>query len=180
MDKLADAIDALNRTIGRVVAWGTLVMGILQFAMVITRYVFGIGSVWVQEAIAYVFATLFMFGAAAALLSDGHVRVDMWYREAGPKAKAAVNLIGTFVFLWPVTILILWTAWPYVSASFRILEGSRETSGIPFVYLLKAEILAFAALLTLQGLSTVIRSILVLTGRAKHVEVRSAALGGGH
>ena len=79
-----------------------------------------------------------------------------------------------------MTLLILWTAWPYVSASFRILEGSRETSGIPFVYLLKAEILVFAALLTLQGLSTVIRSLLVLTGRAEHVEVRSAALGGGH
>lgn len=180
MDRLADAIDATNRFIGRTVAWGTIVMGVLQFSMVITRYVFGIGSVWVQESITYVFATLFMFGSASALLTDGHVRVDVWYREASPKARALVNLLGTLVFLWPVTGLILFESWTYVTNAFRILEGSRETSGIPLVYLLKAEILVFAALLALQGLSMVIRSIGVLSGRVAGAEVKSVALGGGH
>ena len=70
MQRLADAIDALNRTIGHTVAWGTVVMGVLQFTMVITRYVFGVGSVWVQESITYVFASLFMLGSACALLTD--------------------------------------------------------------------------------------------------------------
>ncbi len=165
MQKLADGIDALNRTIGHTIAWGTVVMGVLQFTMVITRYVFGIGSVWMQESITYVFASLFMFGSACALLNDGHVRVDIWYREASPKAKATVDLLGTLLFLWPVTGLILYEAWPYVARAFAYREGSRETSGIPFLYLLKAEILIFAGLLFLQGLSTVIRSIGLLTDR---------------
>lgn len=181
MQKIADAIDALNRRVGHIVAWGTVVMGVLQFSMVITRYVFGIGSVWVQEAITYVFATLFMLGSGAALLSDGHVRVDVFYRDASPRARAIVNLVGTLIFLWPVTLLILFESYSYVSRSFAILEGSRETSGIPFVYLLKAEILIFAGLLFLQGLSAVIRAVGVLTGRLKaEPNAKSLALGGGH
>jgi len=165
MDRLADGIDGLNRTIGRFVAWGTIVMGVLQFTMVITRYVFGVGSVWIQESITYVFASLFMLGSASALLTDGHVRVDIWYREATPRGRAWVDLVGTFVFLWPVTGLILYEAYPYVVRAFAYREGSRETAGIPFLYLLKAEILLFAALLALQGLSQVIRATGVLTGR---------------
>ena len=165
MQRLADAIDALNRTIGHTVAWGTVVMGVLQFTMVITRYVFGVGSVWVQESITYVFASLFMLGSACALLTDGHVRVDIWYHEASARGRAWVDLVGTFVFLWPVTGLILFEAYPYVVRAFAYREGSRETAGIPFLYLLKAEILIFAGLLALQGLSQVIRSTGVLTGR---------------
>lgn len=159
MRKLADGIDAFNRTLGHVVAWGTLVVGLLQFAMVIARYVFGIGSVWIQESITYVFASLFMLGAAAALLADGHVRVDIWYREASPRAKAIVDILGTLIFLWPVTGLILYESWPYVARAFAYREGSRETAGIPFLYLLKAEILIFAGLLALQGLSVIVRSL---------------------
>lgn len=165
MDRLADGIDALNRSVGRFVAWGTIVMAVLQFTTVITRYVFGVGSVWVQESITYVFASLFMLGSAAAFLTDGHVRVDIWYRETSAKGRAVVDLVGTLIFLWPVSALILFESTPYVVRAFAYREGSRETSGIPFLYLLKAEILIFAGLLALQGLSAVIRSIGVLSGR---------------
>jgi TRAP-type mannitol/chloroaromatic compound transport system permease small subunit len=165
MQALVASIDAINRRVGRVVAWSILVIVLLQFAVVIMRYVFGVGSVWVQEAITYVYATSFMATAGYALLRDGQVRVDIFYRGAAPRTKAVVDIVGTLVFLWPVTGLLLWVSFPYVARSFAILEGSRETSGLPFVYLLKAEILIFAGLLALQGLSLLLRSVLVLVGR---------------
>lgn len=165
MQALVAAIDAINRRVGRIVAWSILVIVLMQFAVVIMRYVFGIGSVWVQETITYVYATSFMATAGYALLRDGQVRVDIFYREAAPRTKAVVDILGTLIFLWPVTGLLIWVASPYVARSFAILEGSRETSGLPFVYLLKAEILVFAGLLALQGLSLVLRSFLVLAGR---------------
>jgi len=165
MQALSATIDALNRHIGRVISWSILVIVLMQFAVVIMRYVFGFGSVWVQEAITYVYATSFMATAGYALLRDGQVRVDIFYREASTRTKAVVDIVGTLVFLWPVTGLLAWVAWPYVARSFAIFEGSRETSGLPFVYLLKAEILLFAGLLGLQGLSLVIRSAHVLAGR---------------
>ena len=162
---IAKRIDAFTSGIGRFVAWGTVVVAVLQFAGVIMRYVFGIGSVWMQEAIAYIFASLFMLTVAWGFVAEAHVRVDIWHAGASPRAKAIVELLGTLVFLWPVAILLAVVAVPYVGRSIAILEGSRETSGIPAVFVLKSEILVFAFLLVLQGLSQVIRAIETLEGR---------------
>ena len=164
MLSLAAAIEAVNDRIGRFVAWGILVIVLLQFVVVIQRYVFGIGSVWVQETITYVYATVFMAATGFTFVRDGHVRVDIFYREASVRTKAIVDILGTLIFLWPVTGLLIKVAFPYVSRSFAILEGSRETAGLPLVWALKAEILLFAVLLALQGLALVIRSVAVLTG----------------
>jgi len=162
MLKLAAAIEGLNDRIGRLTSWGVLVLVVLQFAVVIQRYVFGVGFVWLQETITYVYASVFMLAAGFTLLRDGHVRVDIWYREASDKARATVDILGALVFLWPVTGLLLFVAWPYVSRSFVILEGSRESGGLPLLYLLKGEILIFAASLALQGLARAIRAAAVL------------------
>jgi TRAP-type mannitol/chloroaromatic compound transport system permease small subunit len=53
---------------------------------------------------------------------------------------------------------------PYVARSWAIFEGSRETSGLPFVYLLKTLIPLFALLLGLQGVAQAIRAWLLLSG----------------
>lgn len=155
-------INRINGAIGRGVAWCALGLVAVQFVAVFQRYVFGIGWIWVEESIVYLHATLFMAGAAYTLLQDGHVRVDILYREATPRRRAWVDLTGTVVFLWPVSVLILDRAWPYVQSSWAILERSPETSGIPAVFLLKSLILVFAVLLALQGLSMVIASLSVL------------------
>src|SRR5690606_22320398 len=106
------------------------------------------------------------------LKHDGHVRVDVFYRGASPRAKAWVDLLGSLFFLLPVTWITWTTAWPYVSASWAIHEGSTETSGIQAIFLLKTTILVFAALVALQGVSTLIHSILRLTGHEAPPEAR--------
>jgi len=139
-------------------------MVLVQFTVVMMRYVFGLSNVWMQESILYLHGILFMLAAGYTLYCDGHVRVDILYREASPKYKATVDLIGTFLFLWPVCILIIYVSWPYVTSSWSVFEGSRETSGIPAVFLLKSIIPIFAVFVILQGLSTVIRSLSTLSG----------------
>jgi TRAP-type mannitol/chloroaromatic compound transport system permease small subunit len=162
----ARAIDRLNETIGHAVAWTALALVILQFIAVVLRYVFGVGWIWVEESIVYLHATLFMAGAAYTLLHDGHVRVDIFYREASARDKAWVDLLGTVFFLWPVSTLILIKGWPYVWSSWAILEGSPETSGIPAVFLLKTLILVFAVMMIAQGLSMAARAVLTLRATA--------------
>ena len=103
-----------------------------------------------------------MLAAGYTLYNDGHVRVDIFYREASAKYKATIDLIGTLLFLWPVCVLIIYVSWPYVASSWSVLEGSRETSGIPGVFLLKTVIPIFAVIVILQGVSTVIRSVITL------------------
>jgi len=155
-------IDRINSTIGRGVAWAALALVAVQFTAVVLRYVFGIGWIWVEESIVYLHASVFMAGAAYTLLGDGHVRVDIFYREAGTETRAWVDLAGTVFFLWPVSLLIAIKGWPYVAASWAIFEGSPETSGIPAVFVLKSLILVFALTMLLQGASMAASAVMTL------------------
>jgi len=159
---LANLIDALNRSIGRTTAWLAAVMIVVQFAIVLLRYVFGIGVLVLQESLTYMFSMLFMLGAGYTLLQDGHVRVDIFYRTAKVKSNALVDFLGSVFFLIPCCGLILIISQPYVAASWAVLEGSKETSGIPGVFLLKSLIPVFAILLLLQGLALAIRAFAAL------------------
>ncbi len=164
MQKLSQRIDRLNDLIGRYAAWCAIALVLLQFTVVVLRYVFGVGVIMMQEGVIYLHAALFLLGGAYTLQYGGHVRVDVFYREAKPRTKAMVDIFGAIVFLLPVCILILWYSWPYVANSWRVLEGSRETSGIQAVFLLKSLILVFAALMALQGISMILHNILRLRG----------------
>jgi TRAP-type mannitol/chloroaromatic compound transport system permease small subunit len=158
----AGRIDRLNAAIGRTAAWLCLGVVLVQFAVVVLRYVFGIGSIWLTETIIYGHATLFMLAAAWTLREGGHVRVDVFYADAGPRRRALVDLCGALLLLLPFMLVLLWFALPYVARSWAILETSRETSGLPAVFLLKTLIPLFAVMMALQGIAQAIRAIDVL------------------
>jgi TRAP-type mannitol/chloroaromatic compound transport system permease small subunit len=162
--RIADSIDRATAAIGRAAAWCCLFIVLAEFAVVVMRYALGIGSIRLQESVLYAHAALFMLAAAWTLQIDGHVRVDIFYAQAKPRTRALVDLAGAVVFLLPFAIVLGLLSTPYVARSWAILEGSRETSGLPFVYLLKTLIPLFALLLGLQGIAQAIRAALVLTG----------------
>jgi TRAP-type mannitol/chloroaromatic compound transport system permease small subunit len=154
----ADGIDRLIARIGRAVAWLALAIVVVQFAVVLLRYAFGIGSIWLSESVIYGHGVMFMLAAAWTLQTGGHVRVDIFYADANPRTRAIVDLLGSVLLLLPFVAVILSFALPYVARSWALLERSRETSGLPFVYLLKTVIPLFAVLLGLQGISQAIRA----------------------
>ena len=135
-------------------AWLTLVMTLLIFTIVLLRYGFNLGWIWLQESVTYLHALIFMTAAAWAFQTDDHVRVDIFYRERSERYKLAVNLAGTVLFLVPFSLFLLYIGWDYVAASWANREGSREAGGLPLVWLLKSLILALPALLLLQSVST--------------------------
>lgn len=159
---VAKAIDSLNQRLGSWIAWLALIMVLVQFVVVLMRYVFGMGSIAMQESVVYMHGILFMVGAGYTLLHDGHVRVDIFYREASPKHKAKVDIFGVVAFLLPVCLLLWVYSWPYVANAWRVYEGSKETSGIQAVFLLKTIVLVFCVLVALQGISMLIHSLAVL------------------
>ncbi|MBV9954156.1 MAG: TRAP transporter small permease subunit [Pseudolabrys sp.] len=154
----ADAIDRLTGAIGRAAAWLVLVVVGLQFTLVAARYVFGVGSIWLNETVIYAHAGLFLLAAAWTLKAGGHVRVDIFYERATPRTRAIVDLAGALLLLLPFTLVMLWLAAPYAARSWAILERSREASGLPLVFVLKTLIPAFAVLLALQGVAQAIRA----------------------
>jgi TRAP-type mannitol/chloroaromatic compound transport system permease small subunit len=161
---VAERIDRLTAAVGRAVIWCVLAMALAEVAVVLMRYVFGLGSIWLTEAIGYAHATLFMGAAAWTLQQGGHVRVDIVYAEATPRARAVIDLAGALLLLLPFVAVLCWQSIPYVARSWAILERSREASGLPLVFLLKTLISAFAILLALQGVAQAVRAWLTLAG----------------
>jgi TRAP-type mannitol/chloroaromatic compound transport system permease small subunit len=165
---VADRIDRLNAAVGRTAAWAALFIVVVQFVVVLMRYALGVGSIWLTEAIIYGHATLFMLAAAWTLYVGGHVRVDVFYADFSPRTKALIELGGALLLLLPFMLVLAWFALPYVERSWAILERSRETSGIPAVFLLKTLIPLFALLMALQGVSQAIRAAHALSaGRGR-------------
>ena len=161
---LTRAIDRFTDFTGRLVSWLTVVMVFVVLTVVVTRYFLQVGSIALQETVTYLHCLVFLMGLAFTLKHDGHVRVDIFYRDFGPKSKATVNLIGGILFLVPVCFLIFFTSLDYVLASWAIQETSAENNGLPFVYLLKTLMLLMPVTLLLQGIAEIIKSGLVISG----------------
>jgi TRAP-type mannitol/chloroaromatic compound transport system permease small subunit len=167
---VAFGIDLLNEGVGRLVALTTVVMVIVQFLVVVLRYGFDIGSIPLQESVMYLYAYLFMLGAAYTLKHDGHVRVDIFYARMSKRSQAVVDLLGSLFLLIPTFAFVLYSSWTYVLVSWARREGSPEAGGIPFVYGLKTAILLLGILMLLQGLAQAIKAVLVLLGREQMLQ----------
>jgi TRAP-type mannitol/chloroaromatic compound transport system permease small subunit len=111
-----------------------------------------------QETVTWMHAAVFMLGAAWALRSGDHVRVDVFYKKMSPRRQGWVDLLGTVFFLLPLCGYIFFESLPYVQQSWEIGERSREASGMPGLYLLKTLIPLTALLLALQGVSDMVRA----------------------
>jgi TRAP-type mannitol/chloroaromatic compound transport system permease small subunit len=170
VQNLCRAIDRLNTRVGSIVAWATALVVAVVFADVVMRYTFRISFVFVQELEWHLFAFIFLMGAGYTLLKDGHVRVDIFYQQISPKARAWINLLGVLLFLLPGCYLIVSTSWHFVVNSFNIMEGSPDPGGIPYRYVIKACIPAGFVLIALQGLALGLRSLLVILGREAEAE----------
>ena len=162
MTALAARIDRLNAAAGRFAAWLLFAVLALQLAVVLLRYVFGIGSVALQEAVTYAHASAFLLAAGWVLLVEGHVRVDVLYGHLSPRGRAWIDVCGALGLLIPFALTVAWLAIPYVARSAAVLERSRDPGGLPAVYALKAMIVVFALLFALQGLALALRAAATL------------------
>lgn len=168
---VARAIDAVNERVGRFVAWFALGMTLLQAAIVASRYVFAaqtvlfVPTLWLQEAIVALHGASILLAGGYALLHDGHVRVDVFYRNASRRSRDVTDFVGALIALLPICVLIVWSAWPNVALAVARFEGSNDPRGLPIRWLLKSLVLAFAVLLALQAVSVAIRAGARLLGR---------------
>ncbi len=164
--RIAARLDKFSEITCRLTAWLALALVAVTFGVVVLRYLFAFGSIALQESSLYLHASLFMLGAAYTLNAEGHVRVDIFYRNLSVRSKALINLSGTLLLLLPFCGFLIWISWDYVAVAWALREGSREAGGLPLVYLLKTLIPLGALLLAIQGISLALRSLIRLIGSA--------------
>ncbi|WP_246029059.1 TRAP transporter small permease subunit [Parashewanella tropica] len=160
-EKLTTQIDKLSTLSGKGIAWLTLFMVLTMTTVVILRYGFDIGWIWLQESVLYMHAFVLMIAMSYTLLVDKHVRVDIFYRNLPKTKKNRVNLFGHIFFLLPTCGFILIMSWQYVTQSWSILESSQEAGGLPLMFILKSLLIITPVLLTLQTIAEIIKIIFI-------------------
>ena len=157
-------LDRISVTLGRATSWLTLLMVIVTFIVVVMRYLFDFGLIWLQESVVWMHAFVFMIGSAYTLQREEHVRVDIFYRATSPERRAWIDLIGVLLFLLPLCVLLGWKSVDFVALSWQLREASRESGGMPYplIPLLKTTLIVMPILLGLQGVSMLLRCIRTL------------------
>jgi len=162
LNSIIQPLEAINEQMGRAISWLSLAVVCITFTVVVLRYGFDSGWIWMQESVVYMYAWIFMLAAGYTLKHDGHVRVDIFYRQFDEHQKAWVNLLGSLFLLLPMFIFIAWSSFDYVLASWRIGETSREAGGLDFVYILKTSLFLMPLLMLFQGMALILTSLKTL------------------
>jgi TRAP-type mannitol/chloroaromatic compound transport system permease small subunit len=156
--------DKISSITGKASAWLTLFMVVVTFVIVVMRYVFDAGLIWLQESVVWMHSVVFMMGAAYTLQQEDHVRVDVFYRSMSARRRAWVDLLGVVIFLLPLCVFLAWKSFDFVVASWGLREASRESGGLPYplIPLLKTVLLFMPAAVALQGIALLMRSLKTL------------------
>lgn len=150
IDTLAHGASAIVRQVGHISAWLGLALVCVVSFNVLARYLFGFGSVAMQEAEWHLMAAAALMGMSYGLNQAGEVRVDIFYANMPARWQAAVDLVST-ILLTCIALVIAWLSIAYVQSSYSINEGSPDPGGLGFRYLLKGLIPLAFLLLAVQA-----------------------------
>ena len=135
-------------------------MPIITSILILTRSIFGIGSISVQELVMYFHATIFMLGIAYTMKHNRHVSIDIFYNSFSAKTKERIIKLGYLIFIIPFGVFLIYISSGMVFESWRLLEGSSEAGGLGYVFILKS-------LIPLCGVLIVLQSFVILTKEFK-------------
>lgn len=162
---LMRVINRINIIVGNTFSWLAVAMLAICFWVVIERYILGTTSLLLQDLYVWLNGAMFTAVAGFALYRNEHVRVDIFFRPASTRRKAILDLIGVCIFLLPFMYVVWVYSYPNVARSWMRYEASSNVGGMPGLFVLRTFILAFAALVALQGIAMIIRSVLILARR---------------
>ena len=155
MKKLSDTLYRI--TLGLCIAlFGLLFAG--QIAIVLLRYVMGVGFLQLQDAVIYAFASLVVLSVPLAMHRDRHVRVDVLREGQSPRIRRLIDRAGHILFTLPVFGLIAFNGWPLVRDSWAIREGSMETGGLAGLFIVKSMVLVMCMLVIVSAIAGLLGS----------------------
>jgi TRAP-type mannitol/chloroaromatic compound transport system permease small subunit len=160
---LSRLIDAVTTAIGKSVIWLIFLAIIISAVNAILRKLFNMSSNAWLEAQWYLFGAAFLLGAAYTLKENEHIRIDIFYGTRSRRTQHWIDLFGHVVFLMPFVVMSAWMLWPYWLDALRSGQVSSNAGGL---IIWPARLILFLgfALLSLQGVSEIIKKIAVMRG----------------
>lgn len=155
-------IDRISGWTGHFIAMWSVLAVFVYYYEVIARYVFNSPTNWAHESMFLMFGMMYLLSGAFALREGSHVRVDVLYQYLPLRARAVLDIF-TSIFFFIFVIAMLWTGWTFAADSIAVWEVSFTEWAIQY-WPVKLAIPVGAALILLQGIAELIRSLSVLTG----------------
>jgi TRAP-type mannitol/chloroaromatic compound transport system permease small subunit len=156
---LIRTIDRISDWSGRIVCWLILpLVGSLTYE-VFARYLFGAPTEWAYDVSYMLYGSLFMLGAAYALLRGGHIRTDMLYEKWSPRRQGTVDAVCYLFLFFPAMLFLLWMGGVEAWHAWEIGERSDQSPWRPILYPFKTVIPVTALLLLVQGVSEFLKSL---------------------
>lgn len=161
---LSRLIDTLNEKVAHAVSWALLVAVLISSGNAFVRYLLDTSSNAWLEIQWYLFSAIFLLAASYTLKRDEHVRIDVLSSRLSQRTRVWIDVVGFALFLLPMSLMILYYAIPYAWISWQGQEMSSNAGGL-IVWPAKLLIPLGFLLLTLQGISELIKRIAFLRGK---------------
>lgn len=171
---LARLIDKINEKIGNGISWALLLAVLICTGNALVRYTFNTSSNAWLEIQWYLFAAIFLLASSYTLRRNEHVRIDVVAGRFSKRTQACIDIFGFLFFLLPMSIIILYYSVPYAWIAIESQEVSSNAGGL-IVWPAKLLIPVGFLLLTLQGISEIIKRIGFLQGKVDASEFEKQA-----
>ncbi|OOZ44951.1 TRAP transporter small permease subunit [Solemya velum gill symbiont] len=163
-------LDCLMDHVGRFFSWFWLITMAVILVSVIARYVFGQGSILLEEMTWHFYGVTWLVGLSYALVHDDHVRVDLFHERFSCRTRLWVELFGILFLMLPFIGIVLYDSIPYFMDSFGNAERSPAPDGLPARWLPKMFIVIAFVFLAIVALSRLLKCTSGLFGLPKSID----------
>ena len=153
------ALDRVTLWTGHAFALLIVPLVLANTAEVFMRYVLGRPTDWAMETTVMSYGSLFMLGAAYALLKGAHVRTDMFWEKFSDRTKGVIDSVAYVVLFLPSMAVLCYMSLDELAYAWSIGERSTLTPWQPILWPFRAVVPFTAALLFLQGVSELMKSL---------------------
>lgn len=162
---LSNGIDRINQLLAKLASWMILLSCVVSAINALLRYGLDISNNWPLELQWYLFAAAVMLSASYTLKRNEHVRVDLIYSQLSDRGRIYIDLFGLILFLMPACLLFTWLSWTTLFyPSWIVSEQSLNAGGL-LRYPIKFVVPFGFFMLSLQGISEIIKRIGMLKGK---------------
>lgn len=155
-------VDGFNSRVGKLFSFLILGLVFTVALEVFARYLFNSPFGWSYKMTSFLWGGTYLIGGAWVLKEGRHVAVDILSARLSPRGQAILSAVCYCALFLPFMIVLLWKGVDNAIWSWTMMEKEYETEWMAPLYPIKTLIPVAFAMLLLQGIASVLRSVTFL------------------
>ena len=150
-------VDLICEKVGRFVMYWVFFMMFLLILSFVTRNIINYPLMWIIEMAQFTITAYYLLGGGYSMITDDHVRMDLFYGRLSEKGKAKMDIFTSFFLIFYLILLFLGS----ITSLIYTIETKQKlfTAWAPYVWPIKTLMLLGILLMLLQAFSTLFKDI---------------------